>query len=151
MIKQSRKEANRVASLIKAAKTDFYVADIDLEDDSNDVEASIELILKTLGKVRAAFAIISAGTTKITLATYVPEEMTDKISHQTWAQESTKNIQGTDQQTNTTSFYTLISKNVDMPFKLKDTLRSMCFTYLKKIGALEEEESSEEFIGLDDL
>ena len=149
MSKRSRKEGNKVASLIKANKAEFYIADVDLKDNSEDVLSSVETITKTLGKHKAAFMILSAGTKVITVLTYVPDEIKSKLDHEKWIKKSTIGLpEGTyDNYNNYTRFVT----EAPTPFKLIDMVRANGFAYLNKMGCLGDEESSEEFIGFDDL
>ena len=84
MSKKARKEGNRVASLIKGNKAQFYVADVNLNDSYDDVVAAMENTKRTLGKMRSAFMLISAGTKMITIVVHVPEELTGRIDANDW-------------------------------------------------------------------
>ena len=153
MSKKSRKEGNRVACLIKANKTEFYIADVDLDDNTKDVLAAVTSVTKTLGKMRAAFMLVSAGTKTLTVACYVPDELVSKLESQEWL---CKALIGITNNTNNivqieSTYY--ISIDIELPFKLKDMVRGNGFAYLKKLDLMAdaEEESSEEFIGFDDF
>ena len=152
--KKARKEGNRVAQLIKANKTEFYIADVDLDDDTKDVIGGVTCTAKTLGKVKAAFMLVSAGTKTLTVACYVPTELNDKIDSKEWLSKALVGIDydsivHDDTDTNTS----YVSIDIELPFKLKDMVRGNGFAYLKKLGLMAdaEEESSEEFIGFDDF
>lgn len=152
--KKARKEGNRVAQLIKANKTEFYIADVDLEDETKDVIDSITCTIKTLGKARAAFMLVSAGTKTLTVACYVPDELVDKIDSKEWLSKALVGINNdgiTQDETSNNTFY--VSVDIELPFKLKDMVRGNGFAYLKKLGLMAdaEDESSEEFIGFDDF
>jgi len=146
MSKKARSEGNKVASLIKSNKTEYYIADVDLEDDTDDVKIALDLTVKTLGKYKSAFMLISAGVKCLTVVVHVPD-CYDKINSQDWINESVKNITGE----------RIMDKNfivitTDTPFKLKDTVRANGFAYLKKHKCMDnDDESSEEFVGFDDL
>ena len=148
-MKKARSEGNRVACLIKANKAEFYIADVDLDDNVEYMKTVVDSIKKTLGKLKSAFIIISAGTEKIITMSYVPPELSEKINIEAWVNEAVKNIQGDHKLID--GDYFGVSIEADTPFKLKDMVRSDGFCYLKKEGLMDDEESSEEFIGFDDL
>lgn len=148
MSKKSRKEGNRVASLIKANKTEFYISDVDLDDNSKDVISCMNSVVKTLGKCRASFMLISAGTKVLTVVAYVPNELSQSIDHGEWINKSLLglNILSTETENN----YTTAIVDVEFPFKFKDTVRGNGFRYLSKKGLMEDDESSEEeYFGFD--
>ena len=150
-MKKARSEGNRVACLIKANKAEFYIADVDLGDNVEHVVGSVDSTRKTLGKLKTAFMLISAGVDKLNVVGYVPSELADKIDIRKWVDAAVKNISGSQESFDNDGTYG-VSILTDTPFKLKDMVRSNGFGYLKKEGLLnDEEESSEEFIGFDDL
>ena len=144
MSKKARSEGSKVAGLIKGNKAEYYIADVDLEDDSNDVKASVEATVKTLGKYKAAFMVISAGIKCLTVVVSVPEGF-DKINSSEWLTNSIKDISG-----DTVFDSNMVIITADTPFKLKDIVRSNGFAYLNKMGCMGEEDS-EEFVGFDDI
>lgn len=146
-MKQARSEGNKVASLIKANKAEFYIADVDLEDDCEAVKLAAETAIKTLGKQKSAFMIISAGVKNITVYVYAPEELENKIDVSTWLNTSIADIQSGNKKHESDS---MIVIEADTPFKLKDVVRSKGFSYLTENGFIKVE-SDEEFIGFDDL
>ncbi len=150
MSKKSRKEGTKVANLIKANKAEFYIADVDLGDNSKDVVLSTETVNRTLGKFKSAYMLISAGTKVITVIVYVPSELSDKINHKEWVEKSVVGLP--EGNYDITDNYTSVVIEADTPFKLKDMVRGNGFSYLKKQGCMEEEDedSSEEFIGFED-
>lgn len=148
MSKQYRKEGDRVARLIKTNKAEFYIADVDLEDNSDDVILTVDVINRTLGKTRAGFMIISAGVKYATVLAYVPPELKEKLNHNEWVKHSVNGL-GNIKETNE-ECYTCVIIEEDTPFKLKDIIRSNGFVYLSKHGCMEKEESEEEF-GFDDI
>lgn len=143
MSKKARSEGARVAGLIKANKAQFYIADVDLEDDSKDVLASLESVIKTLGKTKCDFLLISAGVTNLTVAC-------SGENAREWLLSSVSGI-STDQEPTCHENVSTISINIDTPFKLKDIVRANGFAYLKQKGFMDVDESSEEFVGFDDL
>ena len=149
MSKKSRKEGNRVACLIKANKTEFYIADVDLDDSSDDVVGAMNSIVKTLGKVRAAFMIISAGIKVITILSYVPDELGEKLDKDLWLKKSIIGLP--DGITDSGDNYVRTVVETTTPFKLKDMVRGNGFAYLTKLGLMGDEESSEELPDFDDL
>lgn len=136
MSKKTRSEGNRVACLIKANKAEFYIADVDLEDDTSDVILAKENVVKTLGKTKCAFLLISAGVTNLTVTVHVPVELQDKINKDEWLSQSIKNLQSV------TENETAIVKE-DTPFKLKDIVRANGFKYLSEKGLMGDESSDE--------
>ena len=88
--------------------------------------------------------VISAGTKCLTVVVSVPEGF--EIDPNEWLQNSVRNINGDKQFDQNTTVIT-----ADTPFKLKDMVRSAGFAYLNKKGFLGDEESSEEFVGFDDI
>ena len=152
MSKKSRKEGAKVANLIKANKAEFYIADVDLGDNSKDVVLSIETLNRTLGKFKSAYMLISAGTKVITVVAYVPPVLCDKIDHKEWVEKSVIGIGNDESKGNydISSDHTSVVIEANTPFKLKDMVRGNGFSYLKKQGCMEEEEDSDEFIGFDD-
>ena len=151
MSKKVRSEANRVACLIKANKAEYYIADMDLEDNTSDVVDSVPLINKTLGKLKSCYLLISAGVEKLIVVGYVPIELSDNISIEEWVNESVKNITGNIEKSEVDNGCFWVCITTDTPFKLKDIVRSNGFAYLKTHELLNEEESSEEFVGFDDI
>lgn len=141
--KKARSEGTRVAMAIKATKADFYVSDVDLDDQSIDVIMAAESIRKTLGKLQSGFMVISAGVTHLIVVVDVPTEKTDKLSAKTWLLEGLKGIttEVTDDSTDTLAKAIVA---IDTPFKLKDAVRSTAFAYLRKYGLLEEESEEED-------
>ena len=153
MSKKARSEGNRVACLIKANKAEFYIADVDLEDDSLDVLACSEAVVKTLGKTKAAFMIISAGITTLTTVVHVPLELEDKIDAQEWLSVSTAGLNNTIKGNMAIVVKQELGSETlkeDTAFKLKDVVRANGFKYLSDKGCMGDDES-DEFIGLDDL
>ena len=152
MSKNARKEGNNVAVAIKASKAEFYIADVNCEDNDADVSAAVENARKTLGKFKSAFMVISAGTKQLIAVICVPEELKDKVSAKEWLNASLVYLNGDIQiQEDSTELLAKAIVVMDTPFKFKDTVRTNGFTYLRKNGLLEEDESSEEFIGFDDI
>ncbi len=148
MSKKARKEGNRVACLIKANKAEFYISDVDLGDNPDHVMVAVQNIKRTLGKMRSAFMVISAGIKFLTVVAYVPPELEDRISSKEWLNESLLGIR--EGKETIGENYTQIVIKTDAPFKLKDMVRGNGFAFLSKHGLMEEE-SSEEFIGFDDF
>jgi len=147
--KKARAEGNRVAMKIKAAKAQFYIDDVDLDDQIPDVVMASEAVRKTLGKVSAGFMVISAGVTHLLVIVDVPKDKVDQISAKTWLLEGLTGISTsfTDDSTDTCAKAFI---NITMPFPLKNTVRSNAFAYLRKCKLLEEEESDEEVYTFDD-
>lgn len=140
-VKKARSEGNRVAMAIKGTKAEFYVADVDLDDQEGDVSVSAEAVRKTLGKVSAGFMLISAGVSHLIVVVDIPNDKTSKLSAKAWLSESLKGISDVSEGTDNLAKAVI---QIDMPFKLKDIVRSTAFAYLRKCGLLEEEESEEE-------
>ena len=139
MSKKSRSEGNRVAMAIKANKSSYYISDVDLEDNVEDVSASLISIRKTLGKVSAGFLIISAGVTNLIVAV----DTTGKdLSALEWLRAS---VQGITTQVEGSEDVATMSVEIDTPFKLKDVVRGLAFAYLRSQGELEEESEEEEY------
>lgn len=149
MSKKARKEGNRVACLIKANKAEFYIADVDLNDNADHVLVAVENAKRTLGKVRAAFMVISAGVKILTVVAYVPDELADRISSDDWVNKSLLGLP--EGKKDGDKNYTRVVVEVSTPFKLKDVVRGNGFAFLTKHGCMGDEESSEEFIGFDDM
>jgi hypothetical protein len=141
MSKKSRSEGNRVAMAIKANKSDFYISDVDLEDNVDDVSSAAQNIRKTLGKLTSAFLIISAGVDKLIIVADVPE--VHNVSAKEFLLASIKGI-SSELSEDSTDTYAKAIVEVEMPFKLKDTVRGLAFAYLRKIGKIEEESEEEE-------
>ena len=141
MSKKSRSEGNRVAMAIKANKTDFYISDVDLEDNGDDVSSAAQSIRKTLGKLTSAFLIISAGVDKLIVVADVPE--VHNVSAKDFLLASLIGITS-ELSEDSTDTYSKAVVEVEMPFKLKDTVRGLGFAYLRKIGKIEEESEEEE-------
>lgn len=148
MSKQYRKEGDKVARLIKTNKAEFYIADVDLEDNSDDVILTVDVINRTLGKTKAAYMIISAGIKIATVLAYVPPELKEKLDHTDWVRQAIQGLLITKETSE--ECYTCVIVEADTPFKLKDIIRSNGFVYLSKSGCMEKEESEEEF-GFDDI
>ena len=150
MSKQSRKAGDKVARLIKTNNAEFYIADVDLKDNSDDVLNAVETINRTLGKMKSAYIIISGGKNIITVVGYVPSELSDRISHDEWVHKSV--IGFSEGVFDSGDNYTRVIIKSETPFKLIDMVRGNGFAYLNKCGCMGDDESSEEdFIGFDDL
>lgn len=150
MSKKARSEAQRVVVAIKGNKAEYYVADVDLEDDSNDVYETANLVRKTLGKHKCNFMLISAGVKNLTVcvdwnrapptdSSELPVLAQGEVNACDWLNASIENI------VSLHSNDTKISIEIDTPFKLKDTVRANAFAFLKKNALLEEESEEEEF------
>ena len=137
MSKKSRSEGNRVAMAIKANKSNYYISDVDLEDDYTDFLSTGKFVRKTLGKLESGFLLISAGTKNLNI--YVD---TKDISEE-WLKACLQGISEQDFQVedNVGS----VSVDIECPFKLKDVVRSSAFAFLRKRGLLEEESEEEEY------
>jgi hypothetical protein len=152
------KEGSRVASLIKGSKSDFFVADVDLAQDCEALKKCASNCKTTLGKVRAAFMMISSGDEKLLVLANVPQEFADRVDPQAWVEASIKDIgtnpifekyETSDGNSNSTRVACTVDAN--FPFKLKDEIRSKSFTYLRSIKALaDDDESEDEYYGFDD-
>ena len=147
MSKKINSEANRVAVAIKSNKAEYYVADVDLGDVSNDVCACSLAVTKTLGKVKSNFMLISADVKYL----IVVVEMSDvsKITAKDWLLESLTGISEaliTENLTSTTNNSAKIVLELDTPFKYKDVIRSNAFTHLRKLNLLQEESEDENYL-----
>jgi hypothetical protein len=142
MSKKSRSEGNKVAMAIKANKSPFYISDVDLDDNINDVFSSATTIRKTLGKLTSAFLIISAGTKNLIVVADVPEDK--GISAKDFLLASLSGISSELKEDSTDRLAKAVVE-VETPFKLKDTVRGLAFAYLRKIGQIEEESEEEDF------
>lgn len=152
MSKKSRQEGARVSSLIKAAKgSDFYIADVDLDDDKDGVVLTLESIVKTLGKLKKAFMIISAKDKYLIVGVYIPDELGSKIDSSEWIKAATNGFSGNLISDNLVSG-NLIVIETENAFKSKDIVRANGFAFLYKNKLLEDEESSEEeCLNFDDI
>lgn len=154
MSKKARSESQKVFAAIKGNKAEYYVADVDLEDDSNEVYETANLVRKTLGKHKCNFMLISAGVKNLTVcvdwnrapptdSSEFPSQNTQTLESGVnacdWLNASIENI------VSLHSNDTKISIEIDTPFKLKDTVRANAFAFLKKNALLEEESEEEEF------
>src|SRR5665647_118182 len=92
MSKKCRSEANRVASAIKGNRSKWYIADVDLEDDSEDVFACVEFVKKTLGKNNAGFMLISAGVKNLVVTVSVHPDLSNELDGCEWLQRSLKDV-----------------------------------------------------------
>ena len=149
MSKNARSEGNRVATAIKSNKSPFYIADVCLEDDGQDVIAAAESVRKTLGKLQSGFMLISAGVKNLIVVVDIPAEKVADIQAKSWLLASLTGISTTISDDSTDQKATAIIE-IDTPFKLKDIVRSAAFAHLRKYNQLEEESEEEEFFGLDD-
>ena len=143
MSKKARSESSRVASLIRANKAEFYIADIDL-DDPTEIQQVPELVNKTLGRWVCAYMIIAASATKICVCSYVPEKFQDRLNAKDWQLSS--NLSATLTQANVgnnTIFFRECQS--DDAFKLKDVVRANGFKYLSDQGCMGEADSSDEY------
>ena len=149
MSKKARSESARVASLIRANKSEYYISDTEL-DDPTELQSTPELIIKTLGKWKCAFMLICANANTLTVVTYVPPEFQEKIDAGSWLDSSNQEtLQDTTQYINTFSSSFRVCRS-DNAFKLKDVVRANGFKYLSDRGCLGEADSSDEY-NLDDL
>ena len=138
MSKKSRSEGNRVAMAIKANKSEYYISDVDLEDNYNDILSAGKSVRKTLGKIDANFLLISAGTKNLNI--YVDAK---DISEE-WLKASISDIV-LDKEVKKEDNIFSVSIEIETPFKLKDVVRGSAFAFLRKKGLLEEESEEEEY------
>jgi hypothetical protein len=144
MSKQSRKEGNKVACLIKKNKAEYYISDVDISS-RNDLVSTMTNINKTLGKFKSSYIIIGNNKTQIFVLACSQNDIPFTIEE--WVKASTL---GTDGEIEITDNYCVFTGTADFPFKLKDTIKGNGFAFLNKHGCMEESES-EEFIGFDDI
>ena len=141
MSKKSRSEGNRVAMAIKANKSDYYISDVDLEDNYGDILSAGISVRKTLGKNQSAFLLISAGTKNLNI--YVDTKDKD-ISSEDWLNSSISSI-SSEKQIEVNGDISSVSIEIEYPFKLKDVVRGSAFAFLRKNGLLEEESEEDEY------
>ena len=151
MSKKARSEGNRVACLIKSSKSEFYTTDVDVNDNPEDMLVVMESVKKTLGKMKSAFMLVAGGDNLLIVNAYVPDELKDRLVFEDWLNNSIVNLKKEDENVKNGDNYMQISFKTDFPFKLKDVVRSNSISYLTKNGFMGDEESSEEFIGFDDI
>ena len=138
MSKKSRSEGNRVAMAIKANKSEYYISDVDLEDNYNDFLSAGKSVRKILGKVDANFLLISAGTKNLNI--YVDA----KDISEDWLKASISSI-NTETELTVEDNVASVSVEIECPFKLKDVVRASAFAFLRKENLLEEESEEEEY------
>ena len=129
----SKKEANRVANLIKANKAEYYVADVNLE--SNDVHSCAVSIRSILPE--SNFMLISSGKKELTIVVDLSSD--SRINAKDWLKAVNDKI---DFEKDT---FAKAIIEVETPFKHKDFIRSKAFAYLRKMNLLEEESEDEEY------
>ena len=147
MSKKARSEANKIAMAIKANKAEYYVADVDLGDDAEDVSAAAVAVGKILGKVKSNFILISADVKYL----IVVVEMSDfsKITAKDWLLESLTGISEAlivENLVSTSDSSAKICLELDTPFKYKDIIRTSAFSYLHKLDLLQEKSEEEEYL-----
>ncbi len=150
MNKKAGSEGNRVASTIKANKSKWYIADVDLEDSAEAVDLCAESVKKTLGKFVSGFMLISAGVKNLVVSVSVHQDLVGELDALEFLLHSLKEL-------NATGFETLngvggekyvsckVVLELDTPFKLKDVVRSSAFAHLRVKGLLQEESEDEDF------
>jgi hypothetical protein len=151
MSKKARSEGNRVACLIKSSKAEFYTTDVDVDDNPDDMLIVMESVRKTLGKMKSSFMLIAGGDKFLIVNAYIPDELKDRMSFDNWVNNSIVGLKIENMITVNGDNYKQVTFETDFPFKTKDVVRSNSILYLSKNGCMCEEESSEEFIGFDDI
>ena len=141
MSKKARSEGNRVAMAIKANKANYYIADVDLEDDGEDVVAAAQSVRKTLGKLQSGFMLISAGVKNLIVVVDLLDST--NLNAQDWISDSLENITSYTKTDN--PLFSKIVLEMDTPFKLKDIVRSNAFSTLRSRSLLEEESEEENY------
>ena len=144
--KQSRKEGNRVACLIKKNKAEYYISDVDVSS-KDDMISTMNSINQTLGKMKSSYIIIGSNDSQIFVLCYIPDCVT-QFTTEEWINASSLGLEGTIELEDN---YSLLIASVDSPFKMKSTVKSNGFAFLYKMDCIEEESESEEFIGFDDI
>ena len=142
MSKKARSESSRVASLIKANKAEFYIADVEL-DDPTEIQLLPGLVNKTLGKWICAYMLIAASDNQLCICTFVPEKFQDKVKANDW--QSSLNINGVLIKDAGDHILFVKEYQTDDAFKLKDVVRANGFKYLSDQGCLGEADSSDEY------
>lgn len=144
MSKQSRKEGNRVACLIKKNKAEHYISDVDISSKELLI-STMESINKTLGKFKSSYIIIGCSDKQIFVLSCMLKE--NVFTPEEWVTASTLGVEG---DIKVVDNYCIFVGEAEFPFKLKDTIRGNGFAFLNKQGCMEDSES-EEFIGFDDI
>lgn len=147
MSKKINSEANRVAVAIKANKAEYYVADVDLGDVSDDVSACVLGVTKTLGKVKCNFMLISAEIKNLIVVVQMSD--VSKITAKNWLLESLSGISEAliaEKLISSNDTFAQIVLELDTPFKYKDIIRSNAFTHLRKLNLLQEESEDENYL-----
>ena len=80
MSKKARSEGNRVAGLIKSNNAKVYTADVEVNDNPDDMLIVMESVRKTLGKMKSAFMLIAGGNKFLIVNAYVPDELKTELS-----------------------------------------------------------------------
>ena len=142
MSKKSRSEGNRVACAIKANKSPYYIADVDLDDNVEDVLNASISVRKTLGKCSSGYMLISAGVTHLIVVIDLVDS--PNLSAKDWLSYALLGISDTYSQEGNNSLFAKAVISIDTPFKLKDTVRSNGFGVLRSRSLIEEEESDED-------
>lgn len=148
MSKKCRSEANRVASAIKSNKSKWYIADVDLEDDGEDVFACVDFVKKALGKNTAGFMLISAGVKNLIVVVNVHPDLSKDLNTEEWLVFSLKELQLTDLSLFKENETYKFQEQLDTPFKLKDVVRSSAFSYLRSKNLMQEESEDEDYFEL---
>jgi hypothetical protein len=149
MSKKARSEGNRVAMAIKINNSECYVADVDLGDEIEDVNVASESVVKTLGKVKSNFMLISADVKYL----IVTVQMFDasKLNAKDWLTASLSGISETlvkEKLISENDLSAKIALELDTPFKYKDVIRSNAFSHLRHLNLLQEESEEEEYFDI---
>lgn len=173
MSKACRSETNRVAILLRNALREnkdstpvYYVTDVDLKDDAADVLECAKSVKKALSgnnKTCPSFMLISADVTNLIVVVYVADATTQYVSGETtkyvadattkydatakeWMLKSLEPVLGVSDLPSLTENddFICFDGKFDTPFKLKDTVRSAAFAYLRSHNLLQEESDEED-------
>lgn len=135
-------EGDRLVKAILDNKTEFYVFDFDLDDDTDQVPLAVEHAKNKLTDP-TAFLAISVGAKKLTALVSVHPDLGERVSAKTWLAASLVGLNG-DLTDDSTDLQAMCLLELDTAFKFKDVVRGNAFAYLRKNKLLVEEDDSEE-------
>lgn len=152
--------ARTAQNVIGSIKADvpFYVSDVDSEVADNqpiflESRNRIAMQLEKSTTKDAGFMIIGAGKDKVLIGAFVPQSKRDIVaSSKVWIEKAIRGVSNSvvSDDSNDEFSFAEIDKGDGFTMKIADIARSNAFAFLHEQNAFDEE-SSEEFIGFDDI
>jgi len=146
--------SQKVISTVKSYNAPWFVADVEIEDNEEDVLECAKLFATALPSSACMF--VSGGQTSFIIAAVVPDEKTEDLTATDWVTTALTVLATPPEVKGTKNLaHATVAADPDkgiFPLKLKDLTRGPVFMLLKKKGLVKDEDDDDEGLpSFDDL